>query len=270
MQSVFQVKLVLLVLLVAVGCSKFRKIEKSEDWRVKYEAALTYYEKKDYYRASVLFDQILPIVRGLPEGERVQFYLGYCQYYDKNYLFAAEYFKTFYETYGRSASAEEARYMYAYSLYLSSPGPTLDQTESINAMASMQDFINRYGNSTYREKATEVIAAIQVKLEKKGFENAKQYYRVRGYKAAITALENFMKNFPDSKYLEESQYLIIESQYRLAEQSIITKQKERYQGVVDTYKIFVDKYPKSDRLRDAEKMYSESLEQLNRLKNINI
>lgn len=269
MLRVFQVKLVFWVLLLAVGCSKFRKIEKSEDWRVKYEAALTYYEKKDYYRASVLFDQIMPIVRGLPEGERVQYYLGYCQYYDKNYLFAAEYFKTFYETYGRSTSAEEARYMYAYSLYLSSPGPNLDQTESINAMASMQDFLNRYPASTYREKATEIILAIQVKLEKKGFENAKHYYRVRSYKAAITALQNFAKNFPDSKYLEESEFLVIDSQYRLALQSITIKQKERFQNVVDYYKVFVDKYPNSERLRDAEKMYADSLEQLNRLKNIN-
>jgi outer membrane protein assembly factor BamD len=269
MLRVFQVKLVFWVLLLAVGCSKFRKIEKSEDWRVKYEAALTYYEKKDYYRASVLFDQIMPIVRGLPEGERVQYYLGYCQYYDKNYLFAAEYFKTFYETYGRSASAEEARYMYAYSLYLSSPGPNLDQTESINAMASMQDFLNRYPASSYREKATEIVFAIQVKLEKKGFDNAKHYYRVRSYKAAITALQNFAKNFPDSKYLEESEFLVIDAQYRLALQSITIKQKERFQNVVDYYKVFVDKYPNSERLRDAEKMYADSLEQLNRLKNFN-
>jgi outer membrane protein assembly factor BamD len=269
MRSVLLLKSVFLVLIVATGCSKFRKIEKSEDWRVKYEAALAYYEKKDYYRATVLFDQILPIVRGLPEGERVQFYLGYCQYHDKNYLFAAEYFKTFYETYGRSASVEEARYMYAYSLYLSSPGPSLDQTESINAMSSMQDFLNRYTASTYREKATDVISAIQIKLEKKGFENAKQYYRVRSYKAAIIALDNFTKNFPDSKFLEEAYYLSIESQYRLAAQSFVDKQKERYQNVVDQYKTFIDKYPNSNRLRDAEKLYSESLDQLNRLKNIN-
>jgi outer membrane protein assembly factor BamD len=270
MHRVLPVILAFWVLLTAIGCSKFRKIEKSEDWRVKYEAALAYYEKKDYYRASVLFDQILPIVRGLPEGERVQFYLGYCQYHDKNYLFAAEYFKTFYETYGRSASAEEARYLYAYSLYLSSPGPNLDQTESINAMASMQDFLNRYPTSSYREKAGEVIVSIQTKLEKKGFENAKHYYRLNSYKAAMTALENFIRNFPDSQFIEEAQYLIIDAQYKLAEQSIITKQKERYQNVVDYYKNFVDKYPNSERLREAEKMYSESLEQLTKLKNINI
>ena len=66
-----------LVFLVAVSCGKFRKIEKSQDWRVKYDAALNYYAKKDYYKASVLFEQILPIVRGLPEGEKVQFNLAY-------------------------------------------------------------------------------------------------------------------------------------------------------------------------------------------------
>lgn len=260
----------ILVLLALTGCSKFRKIEKSEDWRIKYEAGLTYYEKKDYYRASVLFDQILPIVRGLPEGERVQFYLAYCQYHDKNYLFAAEYFKTFYETYGRSASAEEARYMYAYSLYLSSPGPSLDQTESINAMSSMQDFLNRYPNSSYLDKASEVIVAIQSKLEKKGFENAKHYYRLDSYKATITACENFIRNFPDSKYVEEANFLIIDAQYKLAVQSIRSKQRERYQSVVDSYKTFIDKYPTSEWLRTAEKMYGDSLEQLNNLKTSNI
>lgn len=269
MQRVLYVKLVFLVLMLFFGCSKFRKIEKSEDWHVKYDAAIKYYEKKDYYRASVLFDQILPIVRGLPEGERVQFYLGYCQYHDKNYMFAAEYFKTFYETYGRSASVQEARYLYAYSLYLSSPGPTLDQTGSINAMTSMQDFLNRYPESTFRDNAVEVIMAIQVKLEKKGFENARQYYRIRSYKAAILALENFAKNFPDSKYLEEAQFLVINAEYRLAMQSIAGKQKERYQTVIDHYKNFIDKYPESNRLREAERMYADSVEQLNKLKNIN-
>src|SRR5687768_10313011 len=116
-----------LILVLLSSCGKFRKIEKSADWRVKYEAALNYYNKQDYYRASVLFEQILPIVRGLPEGEKVQFYLAYCQFYDKLYLLSAEQFKTFYETYGRSTLSEEARYMYAFSMYKQSPNDNLDQ-----------------------------------------------------------------------------------------------------------------------------------------------
>ena len=269
MQKLSSYFLLILVLAIGVSCSKFRKIEKSQDWRVKYEAGLRYYEKKDYYRASVLFEQIIPIVRGLPEGEKVQFYLAYCQYYDKLYLLASEQFKTFYETYGRSALAEEARYMYAYSLYKSSPKDNLDQTSSIEAMAAMQEFLNRFNNSKFRDQAIEVIVTTQKKLERKGFENSYQYYKMRSYKAAIVALNNFKDNFPDSEFLEEAYYLVIVSEYRLAEQSILSKQEERYKGVVEHYKEFVDRYPQSSFLREAEKLYADSLEKLNKSKNNN-
>ena len=258
-----------LLLLVGFSCGKFRKIEKSQDWRVKYEAGLNYYAKKDYYRASVLFEQILPIVRGLPEGEKVQFNLAYCQYYDKLYLLASEQFKTFYETYGRSQVAEEARFMYAFSLFEASPNPNLDQTSSIDAMAAMQEFLNRYPNSKFRDKAVDVIFSTQTKLERKGFENSRQYYKMRQYKAAIVALNNFKNNFPDSKFLAEAYYLVVDSEYKLAQQSILSKQMERYKAVVEHYKEFLDKFPDSRFLRDAEKLYSESLDKINSLKNTN-
>lgn len=254
------------IILAVAGCSKFRKIEKSPDWRVKYEAALNYYEKKDYYKSSILFEQVLPIVRGLPEGEKVQFYLAYCQYYDRLYLLASEQFRTFYETYGRSQLAEEARYMYAYSLYASSPGQNLDQTSSIEAMAAMQEFLNRYPNSKFRDKAIEVIFTSQEKLEEKGFNNAYQYYKMRSYKAAIVSLNNFKDNYPDSKYVEEAYYLVVVSEYRLAEQSIYSKQQERYKAVVEHYKEFVDRYPQSKFLKDAEDLYAESLKKLSQFK----
>lgn len=271
MHRVFRFLFFTLLLLTGFSCSKFRKIEKSQDWRVKYDAGLNYYNsKKDYYKASVLFEQIIPIVRGLPEGEKVQFYLAYCQFYDKLYLLASEQFRTFYETYGRSTMAEEARFMYAFSLFESSPNPNLDQTSSVEAMAAMQQFLNRYPNSKFRDQSIEVISTTQVKMEKKGFENAYQYYKMRSYKAAIVALDNFIDNFPDSKYQERAFYLIIVSEFRLAEQSIISKQMDRYKSVVDHYKDFVDKYPGSDFLREAEKLYASSLEKINKSKNNNI
>jgi len=259
----------ILILLISASCSNFRKIEKSQDWRVKYEAGINYYTKKEYYRASVLFEQILPIVRGLPEGEKVQFYLAYCQYYDKLYLLASEQFKTFYQTYGRSAMAEEARFMNAFSLFQSSPNPNLDQSSSIEAMGAMQQFINRFPNSEFRDRAVEVILTTHQKLEKKGFENARQYYRMRYYKAAIVALNNFKQNFPDSKYIEEAYYLVIQAEFKLAEQSILSLQPARYKAVVDHYQEFLDRYPDSSFLREAEKLYAESLDKVNSLKGTN-
>ncbi len=269
MQKVSGIVSFILIILISFSCSKFRKIEKSQDWRVKYEAGLNYYNKKDYYRASVLFEQILPIVRGLPEGEKVQFYLAYCQFYDKLYLLASEQFKTFYETYGRSTLAEEARFMHAFSLFQSSPNPNLDQTSSIDAMAAMQSYINRYPNSEFHDRSLEVILSTQVKLEKKGFENARQYYKMKYYTAAIVALNNFKQNFPDSKYIEEAYYLVISAEYKLAQQSIQSKQPDRYRAVVDHYKEFLDRYPNSEFLKEAERFYAESLDKVNSLKHTN-
>jgi outer membrane protein assembly factor BamD len=266
MRRVSVVFILILGLLVAFSCSKFRRIEKNPDWRVKYEAGLAYYAKKDYYRTSILFEQILPIVRGLPEAEKVQFYLAYCQYYEKLYLLAAEQFKSFYETYGRGVLSEEARFMYAYALYKSSPGPTLDQSESIEAMTSMQDFVNRFSNSKFKDQAIEVIYTVQERLEKKGFENARQYVKMRQYKAAIVAMDNFQKNFPDSKYMEESYYLVVQSKFELAEESVASKQRERYQDVLQHYKTFVDRYPESKFLKEAERYYVESNSKLQELK----
>jgi outer membrane protein assembly factor BamD len=258
------------VLLLFTSCGKFRKYEKSQDWRVKYDAGLNYYAKKDYYRASVLFEQILPIVRGLPEGEKVQFYLAYCQYHDKLYLLASEQFRTFYETYGRSTLAEEARYMYAYSLFASSPKWNLDQSSSVDAMAAMQEYLNQYPNSKFRDQAIEVINSTQVKLEKKGFENAYQYYKMRQYKAAVIAMNNFKMSFPDSQFIEEAYFLVIDSEFKLAKKSFQNKQAERYRSVVENYKEFLEKFPESKFLKDAAEEYAESLERLNDLKNLKV
>lgn len=257
------------LLVIGTSCSKFRKIEKSEDWRIKYEAGINYYNKKDFYRSAVLFEQILPIVRGLPEGEKVEFYLAYCQYNEKTYLLASNQFKTFFETYGRSTLAEEAHFMYAYSLYASSPAQNLDQHSSIEAMNAMQNFLNQYPGSQFSDKAAEVISTSQVKLERKGFENAKQYLKLKYYQAAIIAFDNFKKNFPDSRFMEEIYYMKVLSQFKLAQQSIVTKQLERFTTTLEYYKDLVDTYPSSEYLREAQRFYSESLYQVNKLKSKN-
>lgn len=255
----------LIILLILSSCGKFRKIEKSDDWRVKYEAALNYYEEEEYYRAAVLFEQILPIVRGLPEGEKVQFYYAYTQYYQGMYLLAAHHFQQFYETYQRSQLAEEARYMRAFALYQDSPSYNLDQSSSIEALIAMQNFLNLYPQSKFREEAVEVIYSIQQKLELKAFTNAKQYHKLRRYKAAVVAFENFKNNYPDSEYNAEAAYLKFDSQYQLARQSVPSKQLERFKVAAEYYQDYIDRYPNSQFIKEAEKKYSETIEQINQI-----
>jgi outer membrane protein assembly factor BamD len=56
------------------------------------------------------------------------------------------------------------------------------------------------------------------------------------------------------------------AQYKLAQQSIFAKQRERYASTLEFYKELVDNYPKSNFIREVESYYSDSLNQLNKLK----
>jgi outer membrane protein assembly factor BamD len=153
--------------------------------------------------------------------------------------------------------------MYAYSLYASAPSSNLDQSEGIEAMDAMQVFLNKYPDSKFRDRAVEVITVSHDKLEEKGFENARQYLKLRSYQASIIAFDNFRKNFPDSKYLEEVAYLKVLAQYKYAERSFEDLQPKRFKVVVEFYQELVDSYPESRFLKEAQKMYSESVSRSN-------
>lgn len=267
MRKSLKIVIVLILVSVSFSCSKFRKIERSDDISAKFEAAMNYYENKDYYRSTLLLEQLLPLLRGDKRAERGQYIYAYAHYHQKLYIQSAYYFKLFYETYSRSEFAEEAMYMHAYSLYNDSPAFNLDQTSTMEAIQSMQAFLDKFPQSKYREEGNAIINAMQEKLENKAYASAKEYYKLRTYdprnlKAAIIAFENFEKDFPDSKKVEEISFLKINASYQLAQQSVITKKKERYEDTMKLYQSFIDYYPESVYLKKAESIYKSILQEL--------
>jgi outer membrane protein assembly factor BamD len=275
-RSTFIAVYVIISLIALSSCSKFRKIQKSDDWEVKYRAALEYYNNEEYYKASVLFEEILPIMRGRPEAEQVQYYFAYSYYYQKQYILSAHYFKTFFTIYSRSEWAQEAMYMHAYSLYLDSPAYELDQSNTYDAISAMQYFINKFPNSEYRSEATRIIDELQVKLEEKAYENAIHYYKLEKYnggdalKAALIAFDNFQNDYPDSELNDRISFLKVEASYKLARRSIRSKQRERLMNTVEYYQEFIDNYPQSDYVRNAENIYINCLDDLEKLQENNL
>ena len=85
----------------------------------------------------------------------------------------------------------------------------------------------------------------------------------------MVAFKNFKVDYPDSEYQEEIFFLEIDAQYQLAQLSIISKQKERYQNTVDLYLKFIDKFESSRYLKDAESRYEDSTEKLRKFKTNN-
>ena len=251
-----------LLLFTLFSCSKFQKIQRSENINERYEAALKYYKSGDYYRAGVLLEEMIPVMRGRKESELVQFYYAYCQYYQRQLVMAAYYFKRFYETFPRSEYAEECMFMYASSQFEMSPPYNLDQTSSLEAIEAVENFLRLYPETKHLEKCNNMTDILKGKLERKAYEFAKLYHKIGYYKSASVAIENFRQDYPTSAYNEELLYLKIVSQYNLAKQSVEEKKRERFNQTIESYQQFVDKYTNSKYMREAEVIYANCLNQI--------
>lgn len=263
----------LLFILFAVtlsACSNFEKIRKMTDEKKKYEAAVRFFKKGQYDKASILFEELLPILTGTDQQEVATFYQAYCDYHMGSYETANFHFKRFAETFARSEYYEEAVYMSAYSLYKNSPDFNLDQSGTITAINELQSFINNYPDSKFRDETSELIKSLRVKLEKKAYEKAKLYIKTSSFniatlKSAVIEITNFQKEYPDSEFNEEMAFLKVQAQYNLAESTIESKQKERFDEAVKYYEALIDKYPQSAFLKKAEKLYDVSIKESERI-----
>lgn len=246
-------------------CNPVKKAQKNTDPKARLEQAVKFFEAKKYYRALPLFDELTGYFRGRPEMEDLTYYLAYCHYYTGEYLVAAYHFKNYATTYFSSPRAEECLYMHARCYYEISPPMRLDQQYTYDCMDAIQIFANNYPQSAYMPRINAMMDDLIAKLQNKAYFNAFLYYRMEKYKAAATALENLLRDYPDAPQAEQAQFFILKSWYLYALNSIPSRQLERYQRVTQLYAGFRNRYPASNYLNEATQLYEASLQQINKL-----
>lgn len=253
----------IILLLVITSCSEYQKILKNTDFVFKYEKGKEYLEQEEYTKAVTLLSEVVPLFKGSEKAEESLFLLSTAYLGQKNYLMGGHYFQQYYKTYPRGEFAEQAYFNRAYCYYLDSPKARLDQTTTTRGIEAFQVFLELFPNSDMYEEANGYINDLTDKLVEKSYINAKLYFDLGNYmgnnfQSAIIAAENSLKEYPETKYREELAFLILESRFVMAENSIITKQADRYRATIDEYYSFVNDYPESKFKRDADRIYKES------------
>lgn len=243
-----------LILIGFSSCGRFQKLLKSNDYEEKYAMALEFYENEEYNKTLQLFDQITPIYRGTDKAQNIEFIYAMSHYGQKDYILASYYFNRYYKSYPKTEKAEEALFMTAYSNYLDSPRPSLDQATTVDAIQEMKLFISRFPKSERAEEARGLIEEMISRLELKAFDMAKLYMKMSDYKAATASLEAFIKQYQLSEYHEEALFLIIQANYEYALKSIAARQEERFSEASEAYIDFISQFPESEFLKEAEKM----------------
>jgi len=257
------------LIIILAGCkSKYEKLRTSNDNAKKYTEAVKYYNKKDYTKALGLFDPLVTRYRGQEQAEDLYYYYAYTNYKLRDYTSARYHFKNFADTYPSSARAEECRFMAAYCYYLDSPIYSLDQENTSKAIESLQLFINLYPKSDRVPEASKLIQNLRDKLEEKSYANSKLYFTIGDFQAAVIAIGNTLRDYPDTRYAEELDYLTIRAQYEYAKQSRVERQEDRFNQDIGYAQQFIDKYPNSKYLNGAKGYIRDCNSSIARTKNI--
>ena len=241
--------------MLASSCGEYQKLLKSTDFELKKQKAKEYYDATQYVKATELLAQILPRYRATEEAEELNWMNAYSFYGMKDYFMAGSYFKTFIDQFPFGKHSEEANFMAALCDYNIAPRPELDQQNTRNAIEGFKIFITRFPQSPKVEEARTLIKTCEEKLVEKSYLNARLYYDMKQYKAAVVALNNSMKEYADTKYREEMMYLKLTSLYLYADNSQAIRQKERFQATLDDYYSFMEEFPKSQYSKEINSIF---------------
>lgn len=249
------------------SCNKYSKVMKSKDVAYKLTMADKYYDEKKYQQAQQLYEELYPVYKGTDKFEELYYRDAYCFYYLKNYRDAENFFKGFLEVFPNSAKAEEVDFMHAICFYKQVPKVDLDQTNTAKSIGVMQTFINTHPGSTRIAEANTIIDQCRERLENKELRAADLYYKVGQYRAAALTYAGLLNTYPESKSGDLYKYNIVKSYYRFAKLSIVDKQPERYEKVINEYQDFADRFPNSPYLDDAKELSNLSQNHIKEIQN---
>lgn len=270
MKNKFYLLIVLLSLFLG-SCAKWTALQNTRDYEYKYEAAKSLYAEGKYGQASMYFAEVLAIMKGTANAEESLYLAGMSNFRNKDYDAASQYFKKYYQVYPKGLYVEYARYYCGLSLYNMTPDPRLDQQSTFEAIKEFQEFLDYYPYTSIKESTQEMIYALQDKLVEKEYLSAKLYYDLgtytmncayggSNYEACVVTAQNALRDFPFAKpeRREELSIMVLRAKYLLAEQSIDIKRVSRYRDCIDEYYSFVNDFPESRYVKEAEKIMNKS------------
>lgn len=254
--------LTILVLFLS-SCGEYQKVLKSTDAEYKYTRAKEYLQAEKFMKASTLFEELVPTYKGTERHEEAIYLLAKSYFGQNDYLLAAHYFSQISRYFSDGPYTEEAYFMRAYCNYMDAPDSKLDQENSKKGIEAFEIFMNLYPNSNRVDEAQEYIYDLQEKIVYKDYLSARLYFDLgnylgNNYQSAVIAAQNCLKDYPDTKYKEELSFLILESLYIQAVNSIQAKKEVRIRETIDEYHSFKNDFPESKFEKDADKIFKHS------------
>lgn len=247
-----------LLALATMACDSYNKILKNPNLNFKFQKAREFYLQGEYFKAQPLLEELVSAYRGSDLSEGIYYYYAYCDFQMGAYQTAAYHFKQFNQLFPSSPKGEEMDFMYAYCMFMDSPGSNLDQTNSIRAIEGLQLFVNKYPASPRLEQCNRMIEGLRNKMRIKAFESAMLFYRMEDYRASAVTLQHLLVEYPDLEEREKIRWLVVDSFYKLASNSVESKKAARFESVLEAHQALSEEFPRSSYLPQSQALAEQA------------
>jgi outer membrane protein assembly factor BamD len=225
------------------ACVSKNQIRPGDSLEVAFEKAMRMYNNKKYVDATRGFETVLSIGRGSSIAQDSQWYLADSYFQSRDFVMAAAEYQRYHGNYPRSDRRSEAEFMEGLCYVKLSPRHNLDQSDTYKAIEIIQLYLARYPNSERSREAVKLIDELREKLARKQHSAGLLYLRLQSYEAAAIYFGLTIDQFPETKWAEISLAKQAESYLLLADKSVDSKKKERYELVLTSVEKYVQLFP---------------------------
>ena len=235
----------LVLITVIIGCAPKPQPVLSATDQFKYAKNL--YDKGKYFKAQTAFENLIYTYPGNTVIDTAQYYLGMCDYQQKEYGLAIGEFKRLLAAYPQSAYADDAQYWIAICHYKLSPKYSLDQDETYRAIDEFNTLLSDYPGTPYREDALAKIRELENKLAEKKYKAGLLYFKLHDYEPALIYFGYVRDNYPSTDWAVRAFYYTGEAQLKLG----------RYDEALTTFNNFLAGYGNHELAERAKKKIEE-------------
>ena len=201
-------KLKLFTLILFLGCSA-TKISFVDELQQKFNKGEQLYEDGKFSRAKDEFQFVVMNNPGSKMALDAQYLLGESHFKLKEYEEAAAEFDRFARFSQSDDRTELARFRICECAINMSNSFQKDQTNTLEAIERLQEFIEDYPISSNIELAAKEISLLRFKLAKKDFESARLYLKLEEYDSALIYLNNVLNQYYDTNITDEVRITIV-------------------------------------------------------------
>lgn len=229
------------------SCSESNATLQPKPSAERFQEGMKALDNGDYEKARQLFEVIVLQDPGSEYADDAQYYLGESYFRSEDYALAALNFNRLRTSFPSSPFYKLALYRAAQSYDKSSLPFERDQKDTRYAIDQYDGFIKLYPGDTLVVEATARKLALRTKLAERDYSVAQMYTKNEDYKAALLYYNRVIDLYPDTEYF----------QLATLGKGATLRQLDRPAEALDIINHFIEQYPASPVLSQAQKLKSE-------------